>query len=89
MGVPWLQGTAWPGSSGSPARMEGGGDRKEKEGLREVLVKLRVTELQDMDGRRETVAEPLATLLPGPAQRRGAPRAGQGPPGKACGVGAT
>ena len=69
--------------------MEGGGDRKEKEGLREVLVKLRVTELQDMDGRRETVAEPLATLLPGPAQRRGAPRVGQGPPGKACGVGAT
>lgn len=88
MGVPWLQGTAWPGSLGSPARMQGG-DRKEREGPREVLVKLRVTEFQDMDGRRETVAEPLGTLLPGPAPRWGAPRVGQGPPGKARGVGAT
>lgn len=69
MGGPWLQGTAWPGSLGSPARMEGGGDRKEREGPREVLVKLRVTEFQDVDGRRETAAQPLATLLP--AQHRG------------------
>lgn len=62
---------------------------KEREGLREVLVKLRVTEFQDVGGRRETVAKPLATLPPGPAQRWGAPRAGQGPSGKACGVGTT
>lgn len=62
---------------------------KEREGSREVLVKLRVTEFQNIGGRRETVAEPLATLPPGPAQRRGAPRAGQGPSRKAHGVGTT
>ena len=62
---------------------------KETEGSREVLVKLRVTEFQEVGGHRERVAEPLAILPPGPAQRRGASRAGQGSSGKARGVGTT
>lgn len=42
------------------------------------LAKLRVTEFQDVDGCRETVAQPLATLL-SPAQRHGALQSESGP----------